>query len=121
MDKFDPVGDLERETWNRVMATNLTVPMMVTKRAVNLMLEAKLEGSIVNVSAVAGFRGFIAGNITPPNDSSLDSVTRDFSNRNQSRVVTRGNGHSDSIHCASKHGLMGLTKNTAAYYGSKGI
>ena len=61
MDKFAPVVDMERETWDRVIATNLTAPTMVTQRAVKMMLEMQVHGSIVNITAVAGFRGYIAG------------------------------------------------------------
>jgi hypothetical protein len=31
MDKFDPVGDLERTWWDRVIALNLTAPTMMTQ------------------------------------------------------------------------------------------
>ena len=63
MDKFAPVGDVEKELWDKVIATNLTAPMMVTKRAVNMMLEAKVQGAIVNIASTAGFRGFYAGEV----------------------------------------------------------
>lgn len=61
MDGFDPAGDLERELWDRVIALNLTAPMMVTKRAVRSMLKHEVKGSIVNIASVAGFRGFTSG------------------------------------------------------------
>ncbi|KXL43404.1 hypothetical protein M433DRAFT_70088 [Acidomyces richmondensis BFW] len=87
MDKFDPVGDMERGLWDRVIAVNLTAPAMVTKRAVNMMLKHSIKGSIVNIASIAGVRGFCSG----------------------------------AAYTASKHGVIGLTKNTAAYYADKGI
>ena len=57
MDKFDPVGDVERTMWDRVLALNLTAPTMVTKRAVNMMLETNVKGSIVNIASVASIVG----------------------------------------------------------------
>lgn len=54
MDRFDPVGDVERSMWDKVMALNLTAPAMVTKRAVDMMIETKVQGSIVNIASIAG-------------------------------------------------------------------
>lgn len=87
MDFFDPVGSIEFDNWNRVIALNLTAPTFVTKRAVNSMLKAQVKGAIVNIASIAAFRGFAAG----------------------------------IAYTTSKHGLIGLTKSTAAFYRSKGI
>ncbi|KAJ5683435.1 hypothetical protein N7462_006600 [Penicillium macrosclerotiorum] len=88
MDRFDPVGDLEIEQWERVMSLNLTAPMILSKLAVRNMLEQpKPDGRIINIVSVAGKAGWASG----------------------------------AAYTASKHGLVGLTKNTAAFYGSKGI
>jgi hypothetical protein len=64
MDKFDPVGELERSWWDRVIALNLTAPTMMTQRAVNMMIKAGKKGSIVNIASIAGFRGFTSGKLT---------------------------------------------------------
>jgi NAD(P)-dependent dehydrogenase (short-subunit alcohol dehydrogenase family) len=61
MDKFDPVGDMDRQIWDRVIAVNLTAPAMVTKRAVNAFAKHKTKGAIVNIASVAGIRGFTSG------------------------------------------------------------
>lgn len=61
MDKMDPVGDLDKALWDRVIAINLTAPFMVSKVAVAHMLEKQIKGSIINVASVAGVRGFAAG------------------------------------------------------------
>ncbi|TKA79131.1 hypothetical protein B0A55_02413 [Friedmanniomyces simplex] len=87
MDNFDPVGEMSREMWDRVIAINLTAPAMVTKRAVNMMLKHGTKGSIVNIASIAGVRGYASG----------------------------------SAYTVSKHGILGLTKNTGIFYGPKGI
>lgn len=51
-----PFGDLDSlsmEVWDRIMATNLTGPMRMTK-AVAPVLKAQGAGRIVNISSVAG-------------------------------------------------------------------
>jgi len=51
-----PFGDLDSlsmEVWNRIMATNLTGPMRLTK-AVAPVMKAQGQGRIVNVASVAG-------------------------------------------------------------------
>ncbi|KXT16867.1 hypothetical protein AC579_6804 [Pseudocercospora musae] len=87
IDKFDPAGTMDRSTWDKVIAVNLTAPMSITKRGVNSMLKAQVKGSIVNIASVAAFKGFANG----------------------------------AAYTASKAGLIGLTKNTAAFYRLKGI
>jgi NAD(P)-dependent dehydrogenase (short-subunit alcohol dehydrogenase family) len=58
---LDPVGSLEKDLWDRIIAVNLTAPMMVTKLGVNHMLEKQIKGSIINIGSVAALRGFAAG------------------------------------------------------------
>ncbi|KAJ5248033.1 hypothetical protein N7489_002623 [Penicillium chrysogenum] len=88
MDHFDPIGDLDMELWDRVMAINLTAPALLSKFAVrNMLAQPKPDGRIINIVSVAGKAGWASG----------------------------------AAYTASKHGLVGLTKNTAAYYGNKGI
>ncbi|KAF7713744.1 PKS/NRPS-like protein biosynthetic cluster [Penicillium ucsense] len=88
MDQFDPVGDVSLEQWDRVIALNLTAPMVLSQMAVQNMLEqAEPNGRIINIVSVAGQAGWAAG----------------------------------AAYTASKHGLVGLTKNTAAFYGNKGV
>ena len=62
MDDFKPVGDLDRETWDRVLAVNLTAPYELSKMVINHILgREKQKGAIVNVSSIAGTAGFRAG------------------------------------------------------------
>lgn len=64
IDRFDPVGEMEREAWDRVLALNLTAPAMVTKRGVNGMLRGNVKGVVVNIGSIAGVRGFTNGMIS---------------------------------------------------------
>lgn len=62
MDQFDPVGDLDVEMWERVMAINLTAPFLLSKLAVRNMLEQpKPDGRIINIVSVAGRAGWAGG------------------------------------------------------------
>lgn len=63
MDRFDPVGTLDKGLWDRVIALNLTAPMLVTKEAVSHMLDQKIEGSVINIGSIASTRGFSAGKL----------------------------------------------------------
>jgi NAD(P)-dependent dehydrogenase (short-subunit alcohol dehydrogenase family) len=60
MDGFLPPHELDDATWERVMNTNVTAIMRLTRAVLPLMLEAK-SGSIVNVTSEAGLRGSAAG------------------------------------------------------------
>jgi NAD(P)-dependent dehydrogenase (short-subunit alcohol dehydrogenase family) len=86
VDRFLPVGELTDDVWQRVLAVNLTGPMMLSRAAIPLMLRAG-RGVIINTASVAGLVGARAG----------------------------------AAYVASKHGLVGLTKNIAATYGTDGI
>lgn len=86
VDRLLPVGELTDDVWNRVLAVNLTGPMLAMRAVIPLMLQAG-GGTIVNVSSVGGLFGSRGG----------------------------------AAYAASKHGLIGLTKNVAATYGRDGI
>ncbi|KAJ5780732.1 Glucose/ribitol dehydrogenase [Penicillium paradoxum] len=88
MDRFDPIGDLDMNLWNRVIAINLTAPALLSQLAVrNMLQQPKPDGRIINIVSAAGKAGWASG----------------------------------AAYTASKHGLVGLTKNTASFYGNKGI
>lgn len=50
---FDDLDSLTLEVWNRIIATNLTGPMQLTK-AVAPHMKARGRGRIVNIASVAG-------------------------------------------------------------------
>jgi len=88
MDLFDPVRDLERPMWDKIIAVNLTAPMVTSKLAVQQFLKQEPQGgAILNVASTASVKGFPAG----------------------------------AAYVASKHGLIGLTKNTAVFYAKQNI
>jgi NAD(P)-dependent dehydrogenase (short-subunit alcohol dehydrogenase family) len=60
MDLFAPVGELDDETWRRVMSVNLDGPMYACRRAVP-KLQEQGGGVILNTASVAGLSGAAAG------------------------------------------------------------
>lgn len=60
MDGFLPIGEIDDETWDKVLAVNLTAVMRCTRKAVQLM-EPAGAGSIVQVASEAGLRGSAGG------------------------------------------------------------
>ncbi|KAF4463509.1 Short-chain dehydrogenase reductase SDR [Fusarium albosuccineum] len=88
VDKYDPVGTLSESLWDKVVAVNLTAPVLFSKLAVNQFLQQQPSGgTIINISSVAAIKGYAAG----------------------------------AAYTATKHGVVSLTKNTAAFYNKQGI
>lgn len=56
MDDFIPLGDLERDFYNKVMELNLNALVFAMKEAINIMRE-RGSGSIVNINSLAGVSG----------------------------------------------------------------
>lgn len=110
MDRFDPVGDLDPRLWDRVMKVNLTAPFWLSKLAIEGWLAheegAKTEGSILNIASVAGKVGLAAGILSP-------------FQLHEAKYINHT--HTGAAYTASKHGLIGLTKNTSSFYANKGI
>ncbi|KAL7620915.1 hypothetical protein AAE478_008225 [Parahypoxylon ruwenzoriense] len=87
-DKFDPVGALAKEHWDRVLALNLTGSFLTTKAAVNAMeKQSPSGGTVIQIGSIASWHGTISG----------------------------------AAYTVSKHGVAGLMKSTAGFYGPKGI
>lgn len=86
MDWFLPAGEVDDDTWTRVMDVNVTAPMRLMRAAIPVM-EQKGKGAIVNIASIGGITGGTAG----------------------------------IAYTASKHALVGMTRNTAFFYGPKGI
>lgn len=60
MDGFLPIAEVDDETWDRVLAVNVTAVMRCTRAAVRLM-EPAGAGAIVQVGSEAGLRGSAGG------------------------------------------------------------
>lgn len=74
-DDFSPAGETTDETWDRVIAVNLTAPFTLM-RAVIPVMEAAGSGSILNVSSEAGLRGNASGNAYTASKHGLHGVTK---------------------------------------------
>ncbi|RSM13238.1 hypothetical protein CDV31_005942 [Fusarium ambrosium] len=92
MDDFQGAGELATDLWDSVVGVNLTAPFMLSGEAIREFLREGRDG------------GATGGTII--NISSLAGL--------------RG-GFSGAAYAASKAGLLGLTKNTAALYAKAGI
>ncbi|KAK7724926.1 hypothetical protein SLS57_004197 [Botryosphaeria dothidea] len=126
MDGFDPVDSVDVDLWNRVLAVNLTGPALMSKHAVKHFLSRPAKEargcSIINVASAAAVRGAAAGmsSIGPVLAATAGVAGLDLSahdpHTQAHMLLTKG-----AAYTASKHGLVGLTKNTAAAYARKGI
>ncbi|MGW0432160.1 SDR family NAD(P)-dependent oxidoreductase [Micromonospora sp. NPDC003197] len=79
MDHFLPVTELDDDTWDRVLAVNLTGPMRLC-RAVLPLMTAQGRGAIVNVSSIGGLTGAVAGSAYVSSKHGLVGLTRSIAN-----------------------------------------
>jgi NAD(P)-dependent dehydrogenase (short-subunit alcohol dehydrogenase family) len=77
MDHFLPVGETDDDTWNRVLAVNLTAPFRLCRAFIG-PLEADGGGSIVNVASIAGVIGLTAGAAYTSSKHGLVGLTRNI-------------------------------------------
>jgi NAD(P)-dependent dehydrogenase (short-subunit alcohol dehydrogenase family) len=75
MDAFQPVGEVDDQTWDRVLAVNLTAVFRLTRAVIPLML-SRQSGSIVNVASEAGLRGSAAGAAYTSSKHALIGLTK---------------------------------------------
>ncbi|GKT54065.1 short-chain dehydrogenase [Colletotrichum tofieldiae] len=90
-DKMDPTGDCDLDTWNRQILVNTTGPFITSQLVVRQFLKQE---------PVDGQRGVILNVIS---------------------AAGLHGGRAGVAYTVSKHGTVGLTKSTAAFYGPKGI
>src|SRR5690625_6362038 len=86
MDRMEPVGQVEDESWERIFDVNVKGIMMAMRKAMPIFLEKK-SGVIINTASTGGLNG----------------------------------AHAGATYVASKHAVVGLTKNTAFMYAQEGI
>lgn len=60
LDKFAAAATVDDDTWDRVLAVNLTAPVKLMRAVIPTMLDQG-NGAIVNVSSLAGTSGISAG------------------------------------------------------------
>ncbi len=75
MDGILPLAEVDDQTWDRVLAVNLTSMMRLSRAVLGPMLEAG-RGSIVNVSSEAGLRGSAAGVAYTTSKHAVNGLTR---------------------------------------------
>ncbi len=86
-----PFHEMDPDDWNQVISVNLTGVFLCMQREIEVMLNQPEGGSIINISSVLGLVGL---------DPDLNPRVN---------------------YIASKHGLMGLTRQGAVEYAEKGI
>lgn len=87
MDEFKPIDEVTDDFWDWIMDLNLKAPMYSMRKAIQVFLEKKIAGSIINIASIGGTNGARAG----------------------------------AAYTASKHAMVGLSKNTAYMYVPEGI
>ncbi|KAK3940550.1 hypothetical protein QBC46DRAFT_122753 [Diplogelasinospora grovesii] len=97
MDDFSPVGACSRDQWDRVLGINLNGPYLTCKAAVT-QFEKQQESQ------------------PQPQPGSIGGVMVNIGSNASFMGFTSGVAYT-----VSKAGVMALTKNTAGYYGPKGI
>jgi len=86
MDFFLPAHEVDDETWERVLAVNVTGPMLLGRRVLPLMM-AQESGAIVNVSSAGGLRGGTAGCAYTTSKHALIGYTRNVAWTYQSEGI----------------------------------
>ena len=77
LDELRAVHNMPTETWNRVIAVNLTGPFLLA-RAVLPLMKAQGRGAIINMSSVAGLRGGTSGSAYTTAKTGLIGLTRNI-------------------------------------------
>lgn len=76
MDKFDPVGDLDKKLWDSILAVNLTGSFLITKYALPYLLASQPGSLIINIGSTASFSGLTAGAAYTASKHGLVALTK---------------------------------------------
>lgn len=55
--RYEPIGELENDLWEKIISVNLTGTMYAMRKAVNVFLQQESAGNIVNIASMAGLKG----------------------------------------------------------------
>ena len=75
MDNFSPVGEVDNNTWEKVMKVNLEGPFKAMRSAINVFLP-KSSGVIVNIASLGGINGARAGAAYTTSKHALIGLTK---------------------------------------------
>lgn len=91
MDNFEPVGELENGTWEKVMKINVEGPFKAMRSAVKVFL-AKGNGTIINICSIGGLKGGVAGAAYTASKHALVGLTEAAGPDTYSKSGIRCNG-----------------------------
>lgn len=75
MDNMAPLGNLDDDTWKRVMTVNVDSVMMATRKALEEFLPEK-SGVILNISSMGGEHGGVAGAAYVASKHAVNGLTK---------------------------------------------
>jgi NAD(P)-dependent dehydrogenase (short-subunit alcohol dehydrogenase family) len=75
MDNFQPVGEVDNDTWNRVMKVNVDGPYKAMRGAIKIFMENG-SGTIINIASIGGLKGGVAGAVYTTSKHALIGLTK---------------------------------------------
>lgn len=75
MDNFQPVGEVDNATWERVMKVNVDGPFKAMRSALKIF-SAKGKGNIINICSIGGIKGGVAGAAYTTSKHALVGLTK---------------------------------------------
>jgi len=75
MDNFQPVGELENLTFEKVMKINVEGPMKAMRAAIRIFLKSG-KGVIINMASIGGLKGGVAGAAYTASKHALVGLTK---------------------------------------------
>ncbi len=75
MDNFQPVGEVDNETWDHVMKVNVDGPFKAMRRAIKIFMENG-NGNIINIASIGGLKGGVAGAAYTTSKHALIGLTK---------------------------------------------